>query len=462
VTQHRGRFHFAVQIASLCTTGVALWLGSSGFRTSRAPLSLVVVQAFLFAFGAWLASAGIALLLYLTIPRRAGEYELLQSLRTSAVAVWFAPATILLTRVSAATLLAALALVVTATRLLYSEWRRIHPMPEAAFETGLGLLFGDYFVPRPLVRREFLGAMTVSLALQCAATARLFRHPLAAGALFVMTVASLTLFAMTSGAMAAGCPRNLPQTAFGILLTIFLAAGITIGGLRPRGFFQGDEGDGDADGPTAATPTQGTASRAAASKPAPVAGIGSFPGVILRPETKPFVRLVEPPPVRGGMGFSPPRGYAIPFDGEYWVYRFLYNRPPAKSIEERGTPSELSYRTVDRWPLVMEAHQKLDPAIDLACRAVRVEIWNADRYPNTVSLELDALAGKGWTSIGAQPVRSVPERDGGRVIAAAESLEFPIRAPVRDCMELKVLFLRDRSRSDRSAMIAVDRFVLLP
>ncbi len=459
MTQHPGRFHFAVQIASLCITGVVLWLGSSGFRTSHAPLSLVAAQAFLFAFGAWLASAGIALLLYLTIPRRAGEYELLQSLRTSAVAVWFAPATILLTRVSAATLLAALALVVTATRLLYAEWRRIHPLPEAAFETGSGLLFGAYFVPPPLVRREFLAAMTVSLALQFAVTARLFRHPMAAGTLFVMTVASLTLFAMTSGAMAAERPRNLPQTVFGIVLTIFLAAGITVGGLRPRGFFQGDE---DAGGPTAATPAQGTASRAAALKAAPVAGPGSFPGVILRPEIKPYVRLVEPPPVRGGMGFSLPRTYAIPFDGEYWVYRFLYNRPPARSIEEQGTPSELSYRTVDRWPLVMEAHQKLDPAIDLACRAVRVEIWNADRYPNTVSLELDALAGKGWTSIGTQPVRSVPQRDGARVIAAAESLEFPIRTPVQDCMELKVLFLRDRSRSDRSAMIAVDRFVLLP
>ena len=60
--------------------------------------------------------------------------ELLWStFRTAGVAVWFAPACILLSQLSPATLLAALVLVITATRLLYSEWsRRTPPAPRAA------------------------------------------------------------------------------------------------------------------------------------------------------------------------------------------------------------------------------------------------------------------------------------------------------------------------------------------
>ncbi len=456
-----GRLGLAVQIASLCTTGAVLWLSASAFPLAHVRLSRVVVQAFLFAFVAWLWSAAIAFLLYLAIPRPPGEYMLLRTLRTSAVAVWFAPATILLSRMSPATLLAALALVVTATRLLYSEWRLIHPAVEPAFAGPHGL-FDEYLLPHPLFRREFLTAMAVSMALQSAATARMFHHPLTAGALFAMTAAALTLFAMTSGVLPVERPRNLPQTLFGILLTIFLAAAVTIGGLRPR-LLRGDGSDGDAaSGPPANSPAKGTVSATAPPRPATGPGDGSFPGVILRPETKPFVRLVEPPPVRRGMGIALQRTYAIPFDGEYWMYRLFYRRPPPRSLEERGSPAELSFSTVDRWPLEMEAHQMFDQPLNLSCRAVRVEIWNADRFPNTIALELDALGGHGWETIGTQPVRSLPERDGSRVAPVAESLEFPVHTPVLDCRELKVVFLRDRSRRYRSAMVSIDRFVLLP
>lgn len=460
--RQNGRLNIAVQIASLVTTGVVLWLGSSAFRLRHASLSLIAAQALMFAFAAWLWSAAIAFLLYLNLPREPGEYMLLRSLRTSAVAVWFAPATILLTHVSPASLLAALALVVTATRLLYSEWRAIHPLPEIVLTAPPGLLFGDYFAPTPLFRREFLAAITVSLALQSAATARLFRHPVTSGALFAMTAACLTLFAMTSGVLAEERPRNLPQTLLGILLTIFLAAGLTVGGLRPRGL-RGDGMEGDsASGPPATAAAKGTEIGAAVPRAGLPPGDGSFPGVILRPDVKPFARLVQPPPVRRGTGFSFERTYAIPFDGEYWMYRFLYQRPPAKSLQERGSPTDLSFSTIDRWPLVMEAHQNLDPPIDLTCRAVRVEIWNADRYPNTISIELDALGEKGWRTLGTQPVRSIPEREGDHIVAAAESLEFAIGAPVYGCLELKAAFIRDSKRAHRSAMVAIDRFVLLP
>ncbi len=460
MTRQGGRLNLVVQFASLATTGVLLWLGAPSFRSWRVALPLVVAQAFLFAVVAWVWSAAIAFLLYLTVPLDDRESTLPQALRTSAVAVWFAPAMILLTNFSPATVPASLALVVTATRLLYSEWRSIHPAAEPALTAPPGLLFGDYLAPAPLFRREFLTALTVSLALQLAATARLFRHPLAAGALLAMTAASLTLFAMTSGVLPQERPRSLPQTLLGILLTIFLAAGLTVGGLRVRGF----HGSGDSSGsaPQSSIPTKTVSGGAAAPlRPIPSA-LGTFPGVILRPDPKPYARLVEPPPVRKGIGISLPRTYAIPFDGEYWMYRFLYQRPPASSLQEHGSPDHLSFSTVDRWPLLMEAHQKLDQPLDLSCRAVRVDIWNADPHSGTMSLELDALGNKGWTTIGIEPVRSVPAQEGGQVVAAPETLEFPLHSPVHDCMELKVVFVRDPSRMPHSAMIAIDRFVLVP
>jgi hypothetical protein len=298
----------------------------------------------------------------------------------------------------------------------------------------------------------------VSVALQLAATARLFRHPLAAGALLVMTAASLTLFAMTSGALRQERPRSLPQTLLGILLTIFLAAGLTVGGLRVRGY--GGSGDSAGSASQGSAPAKSPPGGAAAPrKPVPTA-LGGFPGVILRPDPKPYARLVDPPPLRRGIGISLPRTYAIPFDGEYWMFRFLYQRPPASSLEEHGSPDHLSFSTVDLWPLLMEAHQRLDQPLDLDCRAVRVDIWNADLHSSTISLELAALGSKGWATIGAAPVRSVPTKDGGQVVAAAETLEFPLHSPVHDCMELKVVFVRDASRMPHSAMIAIDRFVL--
>ena len=120
----------------------------------------------------------------------------------------------------------------------------------------------------------------------------------------------------------------------------------------------------------------------------PVAGIapdGSFPGVILWPEVKPVTRLVAPPPKGLSTGTALARSYSIPFAGQYLLFRFPQRRPPPTSILQRGSPAALAFSTVDHWPLNMEAIQKLDEPIDLSCcSALRVEIWNADKYPGTV------------------------------------------------------------------------------
>src|SRR6185369_14348504 len=117
-----------------------------------------------------------------------------------------------------------------------------------------------------------------------------------------------------------------------------------------------------------AIPPGGAPSRPPALPPAlaTMSADGSYPGVILQPEVQQVTHLVAPVLESGnGLYRDTRREFAIVFEGEYWMYRFLYHRPPPNSYLRKGTPAKLSFRTPDHWPLVMEAHQKLDQPIDL-------------------------------------------------------------------------------------------------
>jgi hypothetical protein len=175
------------------------------------------------------------------------------------------------------------------------------------------------------------------------------------------------------------------------------------------------------------------------------------------------------PSTHGGRGM-PARPFSIPFGGEYWMYRSLiFKRPPSNSFLQRGTPANLSFSTTDRWPLQMEAHQKLEQAIDPACCAtIQVEILNADRYPGTVSLEVRLISNESGTmtslSLGQRPVVSRPNLSADPVGVVGETLEFPIPGEpmLHRVDELEVLFQRARGRADKSARISIERFVLMP
>jgi len=271
----------------------------------------------------------------------------------------------------------------------------------------------------------------------------------------------------------------MPRSAIGMAMTVLLAAGLTVGGIRAsRGRGDGD-GTGADEGPGAAGSRGAYASAKEVLKelfgdeekggageggmkktPAIVPGIlpdGSFPGVILWPEIKPVTRLIAPPPKGLATGTAPARPYGIPFAGQYLFYRFPQRHPPPTSILQRGSPAALAFSTVDRTPLNMDAIQKLDQPIDLSCcRAIRVDIWNADHYPNTVFLQLYAND----KLLGAAPVTSTPDLAREPITAVAESLEFPTAAI--EATELKIVFRRAAPRAFKSARIAIGRLVLIP
>jgi hypothetical protein len=195
---------------------------------------------------------------------------------------------------------------------------------------------------------------------------------------------------------------------------------------------------------------------------------GSFPGVVLLPEVRPVPLLVAPRPANYGLDGMPARPFGIPFGGEYWFYRWSYRRPPFNSLYRKGRPDELSFSTTDHWPLQMEARQSLDEPIDLTCcRKIQIQIWNADRHPDTVSLELSLLesdlAHAPSLYLGKVPVQSRPDLTHEPVAAVPELLDFPIETGTTGSYSaFKVMFHRARSRADKSARVAIERFILVP
>jgi hypothetical protein len=112
----------------------------------------------------------------------------------------------------------------------------------------------------------------------------------------------------------------------------------------------------------------------------------------------------------------------------------------------------------------MEARQKLDQKLRLSCcRKVEVHIWNADLHPGTVWLQLLLLDGSFERQLGLVPVVSTPDVKRTPVEAVPEKLEFPFpQDGSGEFNELKAVFRRVSTRADKSARIAIDRFVLVP
>jgi hypothetical protein len=487
------------QIASLLATIWFLWRFRVTARPAGQPFLTAFRSAVLFTVGAWIWSAVVALILNLSI-RRVERVDVVgATVRTSAVAVWFAPATMLLSSFSAWGLPAALVLVINGTRLLYSQWQLIHPhepQPPVLVPHEAGLL-GAGELPEAALPRHLGPALLISVGAQAGLAAELLRLQFLAAALLVMSSAVLTVFAISAGAWTGYRQPSLPRSAFGLVLTLILATGLGIVGVAGGsgmgfGFGSGDGSGSIADlfkkGPTGegagkekkSPPAARDAKTAQPKAPAFPPHLppetradnlaGSFPGVIIWPEIQPVTLIVPPlPSTHSGNGI-PAHPLTIPFGGEYWMYRWLmFKRPPANSYFQRGSPSHLSFSTTDRWPLQMEAHQKLEQDIDVnCCGKIRIDILNADKYPGTVSLELllvrNELSTAASETLGAAPILSTPNLKTDPVTPVAETLDFlvPLNGPVRQFNELQVVFQRLRQRSDKSARVSIERFILVP
>src|SRR6185369_9992931 len=91
-----------VQIAGLLATAWMVWITTVAPRLHRYSWASLAGTALGYAVFAWGWSLAITFGLYLAIPRPDRRDVLSGTLRTSATAVWFAPAIILLTNMSPA------------------------------------------------------------------------------------------------------------------------------------------------------------------------------------------------------------------------------------------------------------------------------------------------------------------------------------------------------------------------
>jgi hypothetical protein len=467
----RQRLVPCLQVAGLLLTGWLMWRSTLGLQWARVSLPWLVVRAAVYAVAACLAGAFLTIVLYMAAWLWEGEDLIQATFRASTVAVWFAPCVILLAQLSPAAAVPALVLVVNATHLLYIQWRVRQPPLEASRDTGL---FANVQLPERRFFRDFGPGLAISFTVQTGVCAVLLHHPILAGFAFTAGAALATVFALASRGVEPKPPRSMPRAFMGLALTILLAIGLTIGGAIPnlmRGPGGGDSAFGNSPaGQPPGMPGAGRDDLPDASA-GDLAGAGGFPGVILWPEIKPIPTLIAPMPQtpNGGGPAVMPRPLAIPFAGEYWMFRWPYARPPKTSFFHRGSPAALSFVSTDHQPLLMEARHKLDQSVALSCcSAIRLEIRNADAYPDTIALELVLIAndrpGAPSLNLGRRDVTSRPDASRDPVTPVPETLEFPIpSAAALDAFdEFRVVFQRARRRMDKSAKLAIDRFILVP
>jgi hypothetical protein len=155
----------------------------------------------------------------------------------------------------------------------------------------------------------------------------------------------------------------------------------------------------------------------------------------------------------------------IPFSGVYWFFQLPFSQPPPNSFIEYGVPTEKSYRATGGLPMQMEAYQHLGTMIELTCcRAIQVEVTNADPLGHETLLELvlwdTSRGGKPHISLGMLPAASTPNLG----IAAQSTVTFPIPAQrrIQRFDAISVRFHRPPFRRMRSAHMAVAGFVLVP
>ena len=481
----------------MAATGWLVWSGSVAPRLRHETLESILMEAFEQALAACLWSAAITIGLQFLVSRwRLPSGALRTTLRTAQTAVWFAPATFLLTRLSATTLAAALVLIISATRLLYSHWVEIYgsPVPLSHIPAARPGLTG--VLPDALRARELAPAFIVAFSFQAGIAGFAMHAFLPAAGLVCLGTAMLTLMFLTAEIYPRRAPDRLPRSIMGLLLTVILAAGLTVGGLaegsgagfgfgshnsvgsQPRpGFLESlralfrrvaDSTDSDESGGKNYVVTRIKLPQTSGQTLG-----GHFSGVILTTESQPHAPLTVPLRSRTSSSLAPSSAdlSSIPFAGEYWMYRQPDRLPPPGSAFQRTNPRAMSFFTTDHTPLTMEAHQKLEHAIALlCCQEIRLAISNADHYPGTVALELILIQrgehGLRSQSLGKVRVLTNPLKVAWDQTPSAivEILDFPIPpgAAIDEFNEIEVIFHRDKLRIEYSARISIERFILVP
>jgi hypothetical protein len=193
-----------------------------------------------------------------------------------------------------------------------------------------------------------------------------------------------------------------------------------------------------------------------------------YTGIILLPLTETHTTIVAPRRKdSASVSGRPAQPMVIPFDGVYWYFKAPDRRPRPSARVVKGSSTKAVIRSSDRYPLLMEAHQRLGSRIDLeCCSGVQVVLQNADRRPGAIALELwftDSLQPWSRNYLGTVTIPS-SEVEGARDLPAEETMAFavPASAVGREFDEITVVVRPAPERARAGAQVAIHRFVLLP
>jgi hypothetical protein len=211
-------------------------------------------------------------------------------------------------------------------------------------------------------------------------------------------------------------------------------------------------------------------------------------GIILLPLKEQQKKIVAPvrrefvPHV--GVKISDP--LEIPFDGQYWYFKWPDKRPRPNARVVRGSSTKTQVSSSTRTPLLMEAHKRLIDPMDLGCcSAINLVVENDDQLSGAISLELwvrklpnpkllpkqrsdfaqsqnaPHYLGTMMIPSSALPIGERPNASGKTM---EESLHFPIPAGMEGTVfdEISVVVKTAPERARMGAKVAIKNFVLEP
>ncbi len=196
-------------------------------------------------------------------------------------------------------------------------------------------------------------------------------------------------------------------------------------------------------------------------------GFGNYQSVILWP-AKPEKQLILPPDLLIASPLT--QQQTIHFSGVYWYFEAPADEPGPDAHVAHGNPMDVSIRTLNTRPLMMQAHQKLAKSVRLSTvRAIDVTILNRDNDPGILSIGVtmtdSASVDKTALDLGLQPLTSTqPDHFAVKTVPVSEKLHFAIPAQSRQRRfdGITVMILPAANRMHSGARVAIDHFDLVP
>jgi hypothetical protein len=458
----------ALQVATL----LAAWALFHPAATGLLGLALVYVLAVWTMVG-WITSGSFLAWSLAPLPD-----VLSASLQASANAMWLMPGVLAMTTRSPVVVAMGLAIIVNATRLLAlsrpPQWKKLPVRGRVRIDAREPA--AELFCYQPGQKGDFssgsLPGIAGALVLQLGIYALAARYPFPAALSFATVTLLWVSTSVSRGALTARRAARVPYSVPIVLLTLFLT--VTFTALLLQHAIVQEEPQVQAKTvditekpsmtmrmlkrlahvpppPESGHPPRTTVAQVVDPGPASgKKGLKGIPGVVLRP---PVVRPRIMPVVLAGsrLRVSSAQPLAIPFTGEYQLYRRSSGKLPKGAPVERGTPLDSLYGTTNGGPMETVAVQLFDPPIDLTnCGTVFVEVTSAEKLPVLAMMQL---------------VTQASVEDGGTDVlgmkrSTEQVLEFQVPVTVQPLMVRSIRISFQRPESSKNVRIAVKAFTL--